>query len=271
MKVSISNIAWNLNEQDEVLFLMGQKNIKGMEIAPTKFWANPLGCDSDTLVEFKREWDRKGIQLVAMQSLLFGQNSLSLFTTIEAKEKMASYLKGIISLAGLLGIEALVFGSPKNRLAGNLSKKERFSIAVPFFEDLAEYASNKNVFFCIEPNPIHYGCDFITNSDEGIELVQAVNHKGFQLHLDAGALSLNNENVEEVIEKSFPYLKHFHISEPFLEKVSTGVGPHHRIAKALKSAGYQRWVSIEMKNDPEQSNVSNIEQALTFALETYTG
>ncbi|MFB5674641.1 sugar phosphate isomerase/epimerase family protein [Paenibacillus terreus] len=269
MKVSISNIAWNMDEQEEVLSLLDQNNIKGIEIAPTKFWENPLDCDTDTLVEFKRDWDRKGIQLVAMQSLLFGQNTLSLFTTKKAREKMTSYLKGIISLAGQIGIEALVFGSPKNRVAGNLSKSERFNIAVPFFEDLAEYALNKNVFFCIEPNPIHYGCDFITNSDEGIELVQAVNHQGFQLHLDAGTLSLNNENVEEVIEKSSPYLKHFHISEPFLDKVSTGVSPHHRIAKALKSSGYQRWVSIEMRNEPEQSNVSNVEQALTFALETY--
>ncbi|WP_420539410.1 sugar phosphate isomerase/epimerase family protein [Paenibacillus polymyxa] len=270
MKLSISNIAWNSNEDEEIIPLLNKLGICGLEIAPTKFWERPLDCVPNELLQFKQYWEQRNIQLIAMQSLLFGQHGLNLFSNVESRNKLKEYVLGIMDLAGKIGVKALVFGSPKNRLSNGLSKSEQLDIAIPFFAELAEAAVIENVTLCIEPNPPQYGCDFITNSDEGIQLVQEVNHAGFQLHLDAGALTLNNENISSAIEKSIPYLSHFHISEPYLNKVGGegSVSPHREIAEVLKENEYKNWVSIEMKNG-DNSNAGTVERALKYASEIY--
>ncbi|ASR45683.1 hypothetical protein B4V02_02625 [Paenibacillus kribbensis] len=270
MKLSISNIAWNSNEDEEIIVLLNRLGIRGLEIAPTKFWERPLDCETSELLQFKQYWEQRNIHLIAMQSLLFGQHGLALFSDIESRNKLKDYIIGIMGLAGKIGVKALVFGSPKNRLSNGISKNEQMNIAIPFFAELGEVAVTENVTLCIEPNPSQYGCDFITNSEEGLQLVREVSHPGFQLHLDAGALALNNENISSAIEKSMPCLSHFHISEPYLNKVGNkeSVSTHREIAKVLKETGYRNWVSIEMKNG-DNPNVANVEQALIYASEIY--
>ncbi|MNC51307.1 Xylose isomerase-like TIM barrel [compost metagenome] len=101
-------------------------------------------------------------------------------------------------------------------------------------------------------------------------MVKEVGNPGFRLHLDAGALILNGENVSSSIEKAAAYMSHFHISEPFLNLVGNGdKSKHTEIAKALKSSGYAHWVSIEMKNDSTSASVDNVKKALAYALEVY--
>lgn len=269
MKLSISNIAWNSDEDDLIISLLKKNGINKIEIAPTKFWERPLDTSTYEHDELKRNWGNKGISFIAMQSLLFGQSHLNLFSTVESRNQMLDYLSGIISLAGNLGVKTLVFGSPKNRLVGKLSYKERMEIAAPFFYQLGSFAVKNNVTLCIEPNPIHYGCDFITNTEEALGLIREVNHPGFQLHLDSGALELNDENIYTVIEHSMPYLKHFHISEPYLNLIGSGQTKHREIAIALRSLGYENWISIEMKNSVSPSNIESVERALDYTLETY--
>lgn len=269
MRVSISNIAWNTEENELVIPLLKKMGITGVEIAPTKFWDRPLevsNLEADTL---KREWNVKGISFVAMQSLLFGQSHLNLFSSEESRQELIHYLSGIFSLARQLGIDSLVFGSPKNRIAGSLSYTEKMGIAVPFFNQLGTIAQRSGVTLCIEANPLHYGCDFITTTNEAITLVREVGNPGFRLHLDAGAMALNEENINLNIERSMPYLQHFHISEPYLNLVGTGVTEHKQMAQALKAVGYKNWVSIEMKNNLLPNNVDSVERAITYALETY--
>ena len=47
----------------------------------------------------------------------------------------------------------------------------------------------------MEANPPEYGADFVTRAAEAIELVKAVNHPGFRLHLDTGCMTLANDPV----------------------------------------------------------------------------
>ncbi len=269
MRLSISNIAWDSKEDDLVSSLLNRMGVTEIEIAPTKFWEKPLQITESDVHNLKNEWFDKGISFVAMQSLLFGQNDLNMFASDESRLVMTRYLSGIISLAGKLGIQSLVFGSPKNRKSGPLSHIERMEIAIPFFEQLGTLAEQAGVILCIEANPVQYGCDFVTNTDEAIALVREVRNPGFRLHLDAGAMELNEEDVFSVIERSIPYLQHFHISEPYLNLVGAGGTKHKQMAQALRALEYDKWVSIEMKSDLQPNNVESVERAVTYALETY--
>ncbi|QWU15805.1 Sugar phosphate isomerase/epimerase [Paenibacillus sophorae] len=270
MKLSISNIAWEADDEEQVIKVLQSRNATGIEIAPTKKWKSPVDCTEHELNNYRVQWIDRGLEPVAMQSLLFGQPDLILFGEENSRVQLIDYLTKIIRVAGVLGTKALVFGSPKNRLAGSLSSTERLDIAISFFYELGQVALENGVVFCIEPNPSQYGCDFVTDTDQGIELVKAVNHPGFRLHLDAAAMNLNGENYYESIEKSLPYLAHFHVSEPYLGLVGSNAMEHHQsIAKALKELHYKQYISIEMKSGLLPSNVESVRRAVDFVGETY--
>ncbi|CAH0121695.1 hypothetical protein PAE9249_04228 [Paenibacillus sp. CECT 9249] len=269
MKISISNIAWDFNEELDVIGILHEYNIKGVEIAPTKIWEKPLDCPQQDIVNYREFWSRHGIQVVAMQSLLFGRNDLQLFEDEKKREEMKFFLSKMIMLAGRLGIKVLVFGSPKNRSIGSLKLNEALNIAIPFFRHLGEVAWQNGVYFCIEPNPPQYGCDFIMNADEGIALIREVNHPGFGLHLDAAQMTLSEENYFAIIEKSFPYIKHFHISEPYLDLIGSTETNHEEISRCLEMLHYDNWVSIEMKNNVMPSNLDSVKRALEYVSNIY--
>ncbi|WP_123042243.1 sugar phosphate isomerase/epimerase family protein [Cohnella candidum] len=271
MKLAISNIAWSDRENEDINRLLDQYGVDSIEVAPTKIWPDPIRTTLSECLAYRSYWSDRTKKIVSMQSLLFGRPDLTLFGDEQSRENAYEYLAEMIRLGTSLGAKAFVFGSPKNRSAGSLSSREAYRIAIPFFERLGEVARSYEAKFCVEPNPAAYGCDFIRNTDEGIDLVKAVGHPGFGLHLDAAAMALNEENVGESLEKAFPVLAHFHISEPYLQKVPSGQVNHAVIASQLKQLQYSGYVSIEMKDGLHESNAITVKECLDYATGIYLG
>jgi D-psicose/D-tagatose/L-ribulose 3-epimerase len=268
MKLAISNLTWEYEEDNSVKNILHDLSISAIEVAPTKIWTQPLDVNKNQVADYRQYWENNGIKIVALQSLLFGRQDLSIFLE-EKRQETLDYLGKIIEIGAGLGAKAFVFGSPKNRLVGDMNYNKAFGVAVDFFRQVGEKANQFSTVFCIEPNPKIYGCDFITKTEEGIELVKEVNHPGFGLHLDAGGMTLNNENIEESIEKAAPYLTHFHISEPNLNMVQNGQVNHIRFAKSLREIDYKDYVSIEMKPGLNNSNLDTVRKSLEFVQSAY--
>ncbi|MBD1878309.1 sugar phosphate isomerase/epimerase [Coleofasciculus sp. FACHB-T130] len=270
MKIAISNIAWQISEEASIATLMQELNIKGVEIAPTKVWNTPLSAKDSEISEYRNFWQIRGIQIVAMQSLIFGRPDLTIFESAEKRKETFEYLSGMTELGSKLGVQNLVFGSPKNRRVENLDQKEAEEIATSFFYDIGQVAHQNGVMFCIEPNPAVYNCDFITTSKQALDLVERVNSNGFGLHLDAAGITLSGENIETAINLSGKKLCHFHISEPHLEPVGAGIVDHPLFAKSLDNQKYKGWKSIEMKAQSQNSNILNVTKALKTAIKYYS-
>ncbi len=272
MNISISNIAWNREEEPEVVAVMQELGICGVDIAPPKVWTDPLATTAAERKELRHEWEERGITIIGAQSIHFGHPELQLFTSPDSREQLFDFTKRMIALCGDLGVQAIVFGSPKNRVRGKMPMDEAMDIAADFFLRLGEEAAVHHTVICIEPNAAQYGCDFITTSIEGLELVQRVNHPGFRLHLDAGAMTLMNEDIPERLKLCSAWMNHFHISEPMLRPVGdpSTTSKHQAIATALRLLNYQRWVSIEMTADATLPNSANVRRALTFVQQIYT-
>jgi sugar phosphate isomerase/epimerase len=249
MKLAISNLAWDSAHESAIAALMQSYGVTGVEIAPTKVWDEPLEATDSEIESYAEFWSGFGIQIVALQSLLFNKPDLQLFLGDDSRSEMRNYLGGIIELASKLGARILVFGSPKNRTRGDIDGATADKIATPFFRAIGDYARHYDVTFCIEPNPVQYGCDWITTSAEGTRLVDSVGSQGFGLHLDAAAMTLSREDPETAIPRAINALRHFHISQPNLKPVGSSPSPgsdHSRFAKSLKAARYDGWMSIEM-------------------------
>lgn len=247
MKLAISNIAWPAEREAEVAELLQRVGVTGVEIAPTKVWPAPLEATAEEITRYRQFWEQRGIRLVAAQALLFGKPELTLFEAAEIRAQTLDYLAAIARLCGALGIDALVFGSPKNRRVGSLPRERAWESAVGFFRKLGEVAASAGTTVVMEANPPEYGTDFITRAAEAIELVRAVNHSGFRLHLDTACMTLAGDPVAETIATAGGILAHFHVSEPFLAPVLGSKIPHAEYAGALRRQGYAGWISIEMR------------------------
>jgi sugar phosphate isomerase/epimerase len=271
VKTAISNIAWNVADDERIARLMLEADVRGVEIAPTKIWPEPLRADLREVAAYRRTWERRGVRIVAMQALLFGRADLVLFGSPEKREETLDYLTRIMALAQELGAGPLVFGSPKNRKVGARPREEADRLAVDFFRRAGDAAVRHGVLLCIEPNPRDYECDFVTNAREGIELVERVGHPGFRLHLDAAGMHLAGDPPEESLRAALPWLGHFHVSEPFLGPIGQGGVRHELLAGALRGGGYAGWTSVEMRADPKIESDAEMRRVLALLRDRYGG
>lgn len=86
MKLSISNIAWDLSEENKVMDIMRSYNLNGIEIAPTKLWEIPIDLSDQTITDYLKKTESFGLRIVAMQSLLFNR-MIFVYLRIKTPEK----------------------------------------------------------------------------------------------------------------------------------------------------------------------------------------
>jgi D-psicose/D-tagatose/L-ribulose 3-epimerase len=98
MKLAISNIAWEKENNAQVYELMQRSSFTGLEIAPAKLFEDFLHVGSEEIVTFLNELSKYHIKPVAMQSLLFGRPDLQLFDE-NSRTDLKDYLIKIIDLA----------------------------------------------------------------------------------------------------------------------------------------------------------------------------
>lgn len=270
MELAVSSIGWHPEEEADIARKLQAFGVKNVELAPTKIWEDPTTATAEQIEQVVKWWSSYDIAVVAFQSMLFSRPDLKLFESEENRNECLQYLKDFVVLAGHMGVKRMVFGSPKNRQRGAMSYDEAFGIAKEFFTEIAQTAQENDVVFCIEPNAPQYNCDFVTTASEGQELVRAVNHSGFGLHLDTACMTLAGDNVSQSILDNSDTLQHFHISSPMLEQVEDRSDiDHAAAARALGDIGYSKIISIEMRPGDKGENVNRIEKAVQFARSIY--
>lgn len=269
MKLAISNIAWTPELDGDVASELLELGVSAVEIAPTRRWPDPSAASEADAREYREYWRALGMHIVSLQALLFGRADLRIFETAASRAATAAYLERIIRLSANVGACRLVFGSPANRRRVNVNMDEAERIAVRFFRSLGEVAFAHGVELCIEPNPVEYGCDFLTTSEEGVALVRRVDSPGVGLHLDSAAMTLAGDDPLETIPSMGESLRHFHISEPFLKPIGSGLVDHGAFAEALAASGYSGWLSIEMRAQENVSTVDAIREAVRYAQHAY--
>ncbi|MEK7642699.1 MAG: sugar phosphate isomerase/epimerase family protein [Patescibacteria group bacterium] len=269
MNLSVSNIAWNREENDKALELLKKYGIFNIEIAPTLLFPNFLDTTDDEVKKLRDEYNSNGFSFVSMQSLLYGAPEHTIFDGAKRVKYLFDYLTKDMKVANLLGIKNLVFGSPKNRFSKNPINKESINKATSFFQKLIEEAQKNDVTVSLEANPREYGCNFITNTIEAIEFVKKINDRQFRLNLDIGAILMNNENLENVILKAHGIIGHVHISTPFLSEIDNSTIDHSYTSKIIKDCGYNGSISLEMKANKTSSNLAILERNIKVFVKHY--
>ncbi len=265
MKLCISNIAWRAEEEAQVARLLEAQGVAHIELAPLRAVTTPWAPDREEATRCRAFWAQHGMQIHALQALLFGRDGLALFEAPEARARMLDHLRGVLQLAQWLGAQRLVFGSPGQRRRNGLSVTDAGQIAADFFGQVGALAQQHGTQVCIEPNPEAYGCDFVTTAAQGEALVRAVHHPGFGLHLDAAGMHLAGDDGPQAVCRGIDVLGHFHISAPQLGHVDRSVPiDYAALLAALGQVGYAGCVSIEMRAEPQRSNLGGVAEAVGY-------
>jgi D-psicose/D-tagatose/L-ribulose 3-epimerase len=270
MELAISNLAWLQQEKIQIGKILKQNNIRGLEVIPGRSFKNYNTTTEKGAAQVARFWARRGISLVAMQSLTFGKPELQVFGSEDSRRATHAHLIKMMDLARTLGVPTLVFGSPKNRVIGDQNRNQAIQRGLEFFNEVGNSALERGVKLLIEPVSAGYGCDFATTTQETFEFVQEVANAGIGMHLDTGTMSMNGEDIASTIASIAGNINHVHISEPKLGLVGPGPTNHALVAACLKDTNYNGWVSIEMLNGKHfVSDQAAISDAISLASEHY--
>ena len=241
MKLAISNIAWQTQNDQTVYHWMRQNGYTGLEIAPTRVFPEaPYDKLKQAQQWSKKLWDSYGFVIPSMQSIWYGRQE-KLFGSPEERVVLLEYTKKAIQFASIIGCRNLVFGCPRNRQRPVGASEE---IVLSFFHSLGEYALQYGTIIGLEANPPMYQTNYINDTASALELIKKVDSKGFLLNLDVGTMIASAESIS-LLEGQVSFINHVHISEPGLKPIMLRK-LHLQLAEFLRQGGYRGYVSIEM-------------------------
>ena len=269
MRLAISNIAWDVAEDEIIAQLLGRYGIDAVDVAPGKYFPDPAKASDEDIKRVKAWWAERGIEITGMQALLFGTSGLNVFGSSDVQEALLAHLAAVCRIGAGLGAVRVVFGSPKNRDRSGLTDQEAMAIAVPFFRRLGDIAAANGVFICLEPNPPCYGANYMTTSAETALVVKEVAHPAIRMQLDTGALKINGEEAAGVLERYAHLIGHVHASEPDLLPLGDGGTDHAKVHAALAQYLPAHLVAIEMVATKDEPHVVSIERAVKVAIRDY--
>jgi sugar phosphate isomerase/epimerase len=156
------------------------------------------------------------------------------------------YLHELVDFCGDLGGQTMVFGSPKQRsLLAGVSRPQAVDYARQALMDLAPHLADRGVTFCLEPLAPSE-TNFINTAAEAVALVREVNSPQVRIILDVKAMSSEATPIPELIRQSRGYFAYFHANDANLKGPGFGEVDFAPILAALREAGYDGYVSVEV-------------------------
>lgn len=269
MRLAISNIAWDIAEDEALAALLHRYQVDAIDIAPGKYFPKPGEAIEAEILQVKQWWADRGIEITGMQALLFGTTGLNVFGPPETQAALLLHLGAVCRIGAILGAPRIVFGSPKNRDRSGLSDAETMDTATSFFGRLGDLAAAQGVMICLEPNPTCYGANFMTTSSETAQVVSHIAHPAIRMQFDTGALTINGEDPATVLQMSAGLIGHVHASEPNLLPLGDGNSDHAAMCQALSQNLPHHLVTIEMVATQQEPHLESIERALGVAITHY--
>ena len=227
----------------------------GVEIAPFTLGETVVKISPEQRDTIRQQAEQLGLEIVGLHWLLVSPKGLYINHPDEKIRKATQdYLIELIHFCGDLGGKRMVMGSPKQRnvIAGH-TFEETWKWTTEVFNACMPAAEERGVVLCIEP--LDSGqTNFINTAEEGVRLVEEVNHPNFRLMLDTKATIAQGRVMEEDIRTYSRYLAHIHANDANGRGPGFGDVDFVPIARALKDIDYQGYVSVEVfdfKPDPE--------------------
>ena len=252
MNLSISNIAWAGEYDEEIYAFLRAEGFGGLEIAPTRLFPDRPYDHLKEAGDFARGLKAGyGLTICSMQSIWYGL-SQNIFGNNEDRAFLLGYTEKAIQFADAVGCGNLVFGCPKNR---NMPPGGFLPDAYAFFKTIGDIAASHGAVVALEANPPIYNTNFINTTRDAFDFCRAVSSEGLKVNIDLGTCIFNGEGIE-LISDNINLVNHIHISEPYLVPIK-----ERDLHKDLFKLDYSRYMSIEMANP---GDIDTVKAAVSY-------
>ncbi len=264
----MSNIAWPREAHDRAVDLLCELGVEGLEIAPLNVFSDWSPGIYTQAARLRERLVERGLSVPALQGWLFGVDGCALFRGDAAREAMVAHCRKVARLAGVLGAGACVYGAPRSRDPGDLTRTQAWDEAVSFLKQVGPIFAAEGSALAFEANAQRYGCRFVTTTSEAVALVREADTAGIGVQIDTGTIFLEDHDPG-VLMQAAPYAVHMHVSEPDLAPTGTSGVDHRPVAASLERSSYSGWISIEMRAVPEWEDA--LRNAVSLVRATYPG
>lgn len=243
---------WDL---DRVCATVADIGYEGLELAPFTF--APEGIrpgDHRQWAEIGRSVTAAGLAVVGLHWLLVGPPALHLTSRDpEVRRRTADYLCALVDCCAETGGGVLVLGSPKQRnLEPGMPPSEGVDLATETLHPAVARAERAGVRWCLEPLPA-VDTNFLNTLQSCLELDRRLGGgPALGVQLDAKSLCAEAQNPARpapvILQHSSSASRfgHFHANDRNLGAPGSGDVDFAPIFGALRTTGYDGWVSVEV-------------------------
>ena len=252
MKFAICNEIFKDWKLEDTLACAARLDYSGVEIAPFTL-ANSVTDISATERQAMREAAaRNQIEIAGIHWVLVKPDGLYInHPDRSLRERTAKYFCDLVDFCADIGGKVMVVGSPKQRnVLPGVSREQAWDWAAATFRNAVAQAEQRDVTICFEPlAPAE--TNFINTAAEALQFIQQLPSPRFKLILDVKAMCSEAKPIPQIIRESWPHFAHFHANDRNLKGPGFGDVDFKPIAAALKTTGYQDFVSVEVFNFDE--------------------
>ncbi|HSV29825.1 MAG TPA: sugar phosphate isomerase/epimerase family protein [Candidatus Omnitrophota bacterium] len=244
-RIAISNIGLPPLDHVGLLPAVAALGVRGVEVAPSRVWADTWhGLSAAEVEAYRRALADAGLSVVGIHSLFFDRPHLGLFKP-EARAETLDFLVHLSALCRDLGGRTLIYGGGRHRR--DLAPDAAMAECRSFLSELLPRVEAHGTTLCFEPlGP--KDTDFLNTAAECLALVEEFDHPALGHQLDAKALADNGEADAATFAAAKDRICHYHANDPGLVVVgSTGAVDHAALGGLLRGIGYDGWVSVEQR------------------------
>ena len=242
---SMKDLAWA-----QQCAIVSKAGYTGIEIAPFTLVTEGVGeISADKRKEMVKTMKDAGLECAGLHWLLSPPPKGVHFTTPDkaVREKTVAYLNELIDFCGDMEGTVMVFGSPKQRSATEISVGEAEKYFAEGLAKVAGHAKQRKVKILIES--LDKSQTNVTNTlADAMRLVKEVNHPNIQTMFDFHNTADETLALDELIQTYYSNIYHVHVQEMDGKYLGMGTAAtdYVKAFQVLKDRGYKRWVSLEV-------------------------
>lgn len=247
MKLAICNETFQGWEWEATCRYVAEVGYDGIEVAPFTLAEDARTLDAAARRDIRAAAERAGLEVVGLHWLLVSPKGLSLTSRdADQRRETADYLVALADLCADLGGRVMVLGSPQQRrIPEGDSREEALDRLAQAVRPALDRAAERGVTLCLEPLPPPEA-DLLLTLEEAAALVRRLDHPTAKTIFDVKSASSEGTPLPELVARFAPWIAHVHANDANRRGPGFGDTDFQPIIAALKLAGYDGWVSVEV-------------------------
>lgn len=247
MKFGICNEIFQGWKLEDAMAFAKQAGYDGIEVAPFTLAKHVTDIPPAERQRIRELAARIGLEISGIHWVLVQTEGMYLnHPEAPIRARTAKYLCDLVDFCADIGGKVIVVGSPKQRnVMEGVTFEQAWQWATEVFQPSVKLAEKRGITICFEPlAPAE--TDFVNTAAEGIRFARQFNSQAMKIILDVKAMCSEKKSIPHIIAECKGEFAYFHANDRNLKGPGFGDVDFKPIADALKAAGYNGYVSVEV-------------------------